>query len=112
MRISAAVVSLVVGNGDIPRHPQQWGIGKALDRRVQCRRPLQGMGLQNLEFLLVHLAWFQQDIAGNGHFAYVVQRAGHVDQLDVVFVCHTVKVGHTAQLIRKHAAVVANSFQV
>ena len=68
--------------------------------------------LHDLEFFGGQRAGFQQNPVGNAHLADVVQRARHVNQLDVVAVHLVAVLLLQRELIGQHPAILAHALQV
>ena len=74
--------------------------------------PISRMLLHDLEFLCRQRTGFEQDTVGNAHLADVVQRAGHVEQLNVVAVDLIAVFRQRGKMLGDDAAVLADAFQV
>ena len=86
------------------------GCAEAAASRV--RAPISGVLLHDLEFFAGEPAGLEQDAVGDAHFADVVQRAGHVDELHVVAVDLIAKLGLPRQMLGDHPAVFPHPLQV
>ena len=74
--------------------------------------PIVGMPLHDLEFFFSKRTGLEQDAVGNAHLADVVQRAGHIEQLNVVAVDLISIFLLRRKMLGDHAAILADAFQV
>ncbi len=84
LRISAAVVPLVVRERDIVGHAEEFRVGLIAGRRGQRVRTDADVRLHDLEFLVGERAPLEEHAVLDADFADVVQRAGQVNQVHKV----------------------------
>ncbi len=112
LRITAAVVSLVMRLHDLAGHPQEFGVGLHAGRRLERFRPEPHVQLHRLKFVVRQRTRLEQYRVRHAHLADVVQRARAIDEVDIVGVDLFVELRMLRQPLGEHPAVFADPLEV